>query len=32
MVAKYELALTEFNHPEILGVLGTEDWTNTGIM
>jgi hypothetical protein len=23
---------TEFNHPEILGVLGTEDWTNTGEM
>ena len=23
---------TEFNHPEILGILGTEDWTNTGEM
>jgi len=23
---------TEFNHPEILGVLATEDWTNTGII
>ena len=23
---------TEFNHPEILGVLATEDWTNTGEM
>jgi len=22
---------TEFNHPEILGVLATEDWTSTGI-
>tara|TARA_Y100001963_G_scaffold113540_1_gene157259 strand:+ start:16 stop:516 length:501 start_codon:yes stop_codon:yes gene_type:complete len=22
---------TEFNHPEILGILGTEDWTSTGI-
>jgi len=23
---------TEFNHPEILGILGTEDWSSTGIM
>ena len=23
---------TEFNHPEILGVLATEDWTSTGII
>ena len=22
---------TEFNHPEILGILGTEDWTQTGL-
>ena len=23
---------TEFNHPEILGILGTEDWTQTGLI
>jgi hypothetical protein len=23
---------TEFNHPEILGILNTEDWTSTGIV
>ena len=23
---------TEFNHPEILGILATEEWTQTGLI